>query len=128
MHLCKDYGIPFQDGVRINNISLQKPSPPSFAALPLGQHAAFRFSVFLFPPWRTKVFLCFILFRRGGKGYLLIYPSSAVAEEHFFSVQPLSAVAEAPRLFGFLVSVGGVLCLRHRAAVADGDGVVIPPR
>ena len=29
-----------------------------------------------------------------------------MAEEHFFSVQPLSAVAEAPRPFGFLVSGG----------------------
>ena len=31
MYLCKDYDIPFQDGVRINNISLQKPSSLSFA-------------------------------------------------------------------------------------------------
>lgn len=51
-----------------------------------------------------------------------------MAEEHFFSVQSLSAMAEAPCPFGFLVSVGGVLCFRHRATVADGDGVVIPPK
>ena len=29
-----------------------------------------------------------------------------MAEEHFFSVQPLSAVVEAPRPFDFLVSGG----------------------
>ena len=56
-----------------------------------------------------------------------------MAEEHFFSVQPLSAVAEAPRPFGFLVSGGGVgqglflllFLLRHLAAVAHGDSVLI---
>ena len=50
---------------------------------------------------------------------------------HFFSVQPLSAVAEAPRPFGFLVSGAQgqglfLLLRRHRAAVAhDGDSVLI---
>ena len=52
-----------------------------------------------------------------------------MGDGHFFSVQPLSAVAEAPRPFGFLVSGGGVgqglFLLRHRAAVAHGDSVLI---
>ena len=52
-----------------------------------------------------------------------------MAEEHFFSVQPLSAVAEAPRPFGFLVSRGGVgqglFLRRHRAAVADDESVLL---
>ena len=54
-----------------------------------------------------------------------------MAEEHFFSVQPLSAVAEAPRPFCFLVSGAqgqGLFLRRHLAAVADGDEVVIPPK
>ena len=52
-----------------------------------------------------------------------------MGDGHFFSVQPLSAVAEAPRPFGFLVSGGGVgqglFLLRHRAAVADDEGVLL---
>ena len=55
-----------------------------------------------------------------------------MGDGHFFSVQPLSAVAEAPRPFGFLVSgarVGQGLFLlllrRHLAAVAHGEGVLI---
>ena len=55
-----------------------------------------------------------------------------MAEEHFFSVQPLSAVAEAPCPFGFLVSGAQgqglfllLLLRRHRAAVAHGDSVLI---
>ena len=53
-----------------------------------------------------------------------------MGDRHFFSVQLLSAVAEASRPFGFLVSGGGVgqglfllLLSRHRAAVAQGEGV-----
>ena len=55
-----------------------------------------------------------------------------MGDGHFFSVQPLSAVAEAPRPFGFLV-LGAqgqglfllLLLRRHRAAVAHGDSVLI---
>ena len=48
MYLCKDYGISFQGGVRINNISLQKLSPPSFAnpaPRPVRSISFFRFFV-----------------------------------------------------------------------------------
>ena len=58
-----------------------------------------------------------------------------MGDGHFFSLQPLSAVAEAPRPFGFLVSGAQGLGLfvlllllllrRHRAAVAHGDSVLI---
>ena len=55
-----------------------------------------------------------------------------MGDGHFFSVQLLSAVAEAPRLFGFLVSGAQgqglfllLLLRRHRAAVAHGDSVLI---
>ena len=52
-----------------------------------------------------------------------------MGDGHFFSVQPLSTVAEAPRPFGFLISRGGVglglFLRRHRTAVADGEGVLI---
>ena len=52
-----------------------------------------------------------------------------MGDGHFFSVQLLSAVAEAPRPFGFLVSGGGVgqglFLRRHLAAVADGEGVLL---
>ena len=51
-----------------------------------------------------------------------------MGDGHFFSVQLLSAVAEAPRPFGFLVSGAqgqGLFLRRHRAAVAHGDSVLI---
>ena len=55
-----------------------------------------------------------------------------MGDGHFFSVQLLSAVAEAPRPFGFLVSGAQgqglfllLLLRRHRAAVAHGDSVLI---
>ena len=51
-----------------------------------------------------------------------------MGDGHFFSVQPLSVVAEAPRPFGFLVSgarARGLFLLRHLAAVAHGDSVLI---
>ena len=50
-----------------------------------------------------------------------------MGDGHFFSVQPLSAVAEAPRPFGFLVSgarAQGLFLRRHLAAVAHGEGVL----
>ena len=51
-----------------------------------------------------------------------------MGDGHFFSVQPLSAVAEAPRPFGFLVSGAqgqGLFLRRHRAAVADDEGMLL---
>ena len=53
-----------------------------------------------------------------------------MGDGHFFSVQALSAVAEAPRPFGFLVSGAQgqglfLLLRRHQAAVAHGDSVLI---
>ena len=52
-----------------------------------------------------------------------------MGDGHFFSVQPLSTVAEAPRPFGFLISRGGVglglFLRRHRTAVADDEGVLL---
>ena len=69
MYFCKDYGIPFQGGVRINNISLQKLSPPSFANPAPRSVRSISFSIFCF--------------RHSGKGYLLIYLASSTAEERF---------------------------------------------
>ena len=51
-----------------------------------------------------------------------------MGDGHFFSVQLLSAVAEAPRPFGFLVSGAqgqGLFLLCHRAAVADDEGMLL---
>ena len=51
-----------------------------------------------------------------------------MGDGHFFSVQLLSAVAEAPRPFGFLVSGAqgqGLFLRRHRAAVADDEGMLL---
>ena len=44
-----------------------------------------------------------------------------------FYLFPTSWKLRAPLVSLFRGAVG-VLCLRHRAAVADGDGVLIPPR
>ena len=51
-----------------------------------------------------------------------------MGDGHFFSVRPLSVVAEAPRPFGFLVSGAqgqGLFLRRHRAAVADDESVLL---
>ena len=65
MYLCKDYGISFQGGVRINNISLQKLSPPSFANPAPRPVRSISFSIFCF--------------RRGGRRFFSVLFSSAVA-------------------------------------------------
>ena len=86
------------------------------------------FYIFLFLPWKKTFPVKISFVFHGRRASFLHFFISSMEDGRFLSVQPLSAVAKAPRPFGFLVSVGGVLCLRHRAAVADGDGVVIPPR
>ena len=64
------------------------------------------FYIFLFLPWK-KIFSVKISFvSHGRQASFLHFLVSSMEDRRFFSVYPLSAVAEAPRPFGFLISVG----------------------
>ena len=63
-------------------------------------------NLFYLPPWK-KIFSVKISFVfHGRRASFLHFFISSMEDGRFFSVQPLSAVAEAPRPFGFLISVG----------------------
>ena len=69
MYLCKDYGIPFQGGVRINNISLQKLSPPSFANPAPRSVRSISFFRFLFLPHRKRLSVNLSFFLHGERTF-----------------------------------------------------------
>ncbi|WP_019968856.1 hypothetical protein [Segatella maculosa] len=63
------------------------------------------FYIFLFLPWKKIFSVKKSFVFHGRRASFLHFFISSMEDRRFFSVQPLSAVAEAPRPFGFLISV-----------------------
>ena len=88
----------------------------------------FVFSFFCFRPWASHFFFFSIIIARGRKQLIVKKYIFARGRRTFFLGSTPFRRGGSPAPLRFPCFGGGVLCLRHRAAVADGDGVVIPPR
>ena len=64
------------------------------------------FYIFLFLPWKKMFSVKISFVFHGRRASFLHFFISPMEDGRFFSVQPLSAVVEALRPFGFLVSEG----------------------
>ncbi|WP_154652162.1 hypothetical protein [Segatella maculosa] len=64
------------------------------------------FYIFLFLPWKKMFSVKISFVFHGRRASFLHFFISSMEDGRFFSVQPLSTMVEAPRPFGFLISVG----------------------